>query len=46
MGKTERERAEALISIAHPDFRPTLREAARKAVGLEKRTFAGGEKRE
>lgn len=46
MGKTERERAEALISIAHPDFRPVLREAARKAVGLEKRTFAGGEPRE
>lgn len=42
MGKTERERAEALISIAHPDFRPALREAARKAMGLETRTFAGG----
>lgn len=42
MGKTERERAEALISIAHPDFRPELREAARKAFGLEARTFVGG----
>ncbi len=28
-GKTHRERAEALIRIAHPDFRDTLREAAR-----------------
>lgn len=42
MAKTERERAEELISIAHPDFRQSLREAARKAVGLETRTFAGG----
>lgn len=46
MGKTERERAEELISIAHPDFRPALREAARKAVGIETRTFAGGEPHE
>ena len=29
-GKTARARAEALIAIAHPDFRPELREAARK----------------
>ncbi len=29
-GKTLRERAEALISIAHPDFRPSLMEQARK----------------
>lgn len=29
-GKTVRQRAELLISIAHPDFRPSLREAARK----------------
>ncbi|MBW2622028.1 MAG: acetyl-CoA hydrolase/transferase family protein [Deltaproteobacteria bacterium] len=28
-GKTHRERAEALIQIAHPDFRDTLTEAAR-----------------
>jgi 4-hydroxybutyrate CoA-transferase len=28
-GKTHRERAEALIQIAHPDFRDTLQEAAR-----------------
>ncbi|HEX78169.1 MAG TPA: 4-hydroxybutyrate CoA transferase [Dehalococcoidia bacterium] len=29
-GKTQRERAEALIAIAHPDHRPELRKAARK----------------
>ncbi len=29
-GKSLRERAQALISIAHPDFRPALEEAARK----------------
>jgi len=29
-GKTARQRAEALIGIAHPDFRAELREAARK----------------
>ena len=46
MGKTERERAEELISIAHPDFRPALREAARKAVGLETRAFPGSEPRQ
>lgn len=41
MGKTERERAQELISIAHPDFQPALREAARKAFGLGTTTFAG-----
>jgi len=29
-GKTRRQRAEALISVAHPDFRAELEEAARK----------------
>jgi acyl-CoA hydrolase len=29
-GKTQRERADALISIAHPDFRDQLREEAKK----------------
>jgi len=29
-GKTARQRAEALIGIAHPDFRGELREAARR----------------
>jgi len=29
-GKTMRERAQELISIAHPDFRPQLREEAKK----------------
>jgi acyl-CoA hydrolase len=29
-GKTARQRAEALIAIAHPDFRSTLRDQARK----------------
>ena len=29
-GKTARQRCEALIGIAHPDFRPELREAARR----------------
>lgn len=29
-GKTQRERAEQLINIAHPDFRPELRREARK----------------
>ena len=28
LGKNHRERAEALISIAHPDFRPELQKAA------------------
>lgn len=31
-GKTHHERAEALIAIAHPDFRDTLREAAESIV--------------
>jgi 4-hydroxybutyrate CoA-transferase len=29
-GKTQRQRAEELIAIAHPDFRPELRREARK----------------
>jgi 4-hydroxybutyrate CoA-transferase len=29
-GKTQRQRAEALIEIAHPDFRPELRRQARE----------------
>ena len=29
-GKSAKQRAEALIGIAHPDFRSELREAARK----------------
>jgi acyl-CoA hydrolase len=29
-GKTAKQRAQALIAIAHPDFRPELREAARR----------------
>lgn len=29
-GKTQRQRAEALIEIAHPDFRPELKKAAKK----------------
>lgn len=29
-GKTQRQRAEALISIAHPDFQPELKNVARK----------------
>ena len=29
-GKSAKQRAEALIGIAHPDFRGELREAARK----------------
>ena len=32
--KNARERAEALISVAHPDFQPQLREAAREFFGL------------
>jgi len=28
--KSDRERAEAIISVAHPDFQPELRKAARK----------------
>jgi 4-hydroxybutyrate CoA-transferase len=32
--KNIRERAEALISIAHPDFQPQLREAARELFRL------------
>jgi len=39
MGKTERERAEELIAVAHPDFRGELRAAARKAFGTEPRTI-------
>jgi acyl-CoA hydrolase len=29
-GKSARQRAEAMIAIAHPDFRTTLREQARQ----------------
>ena len=32
-GKTQRQRAEALIEIAHPDFRPELRQQARRLFG-------------
>jgi 4-hydroxybutyrate CoA-transferase len=32
-GKTQRQRAEALIEIAHPDFRPDLRKEAKKLFG-------------
>ena len=31
-GRTHRQRAEALIAIAHPDFRDTLREAAKEII--------------
>lgn len=42
MGKTERERAEELIAVAHPDFRAELREAAKRAFGIGRRTLAAG----
>jgi 4-hydroxybutyrate CoA-transferase len=42
LGKTERERAEELIGIAHPDFRAELREAAKQAFGVGRRTIALG----
>ncbi len=42
MGKTERERAEELIAIAHPDFRQALRAEAKKAFGTEPRTVPMG----
>jgi acyl-CoA hydrolase len=29
-GRTQRQRAEALIEVAHPDHRPALRTAAKK----------------
>jgi len=38
-GKTEPERAEALINIAHPKFRDELTEAARKLGLIKKKTF-------
>lgn len=31
LGKTMRQRAEALINIAHPDHRPELRKSLKKA---------------
>jgi len=33
MGKNHRQRAEALMAIAHPDFRPQLREEAKELFG-------------
>jgi 4-hydroxybutyrate CoA-transferase len=33
MGKTQRERAQALIAIAHPDFRDELKKEAVKLFG-------------
>ena len=33
-GKTEWERARELIAVAHPDFRPQLRKAAQRILGL------------
>lgn len=39
MGRTERERADALIAVADPDFRPELREAAKAAFGLGRKVF-------
>lgn len=38
-GKTERERADALIGIADPDFQADLREAAKKAFGTGRSVF-------
>lgn len=32
-GKNHRQRAQELIAVAHPDFRPELREAAKSALG-------------
>ena len=39
-GKTLRQRAEALIQIAHPDFRDELMEAARRSGVFESRHAA------
>jgi acyl-CoA hydrolase len=44
-GKTLRQRAEALIQIAHPDFRGELLEAAREFGYLERRAAAPGVER-
>jgi 4-hydroxybutyrate CoA-transferase len=33
LGKSVRERAAALIEVAHPDFRPELRKAAQELYG-------------
>ena len=39
MGKTERERAKQLISIAHPDHRADLKAEADKALGIGRSIF-------
>ena len=41
LGRNVRQRAEALISVSHPDFRETLLETARRR-GLFGRLFPGG----
>lgn len=39
MGKTEREKARELISVAHPDYRADLKEAMDKALGVGRSIF-------
>lgn len=39
-GRSLRQRAEALIQIAHPDFRDDLTDAARELGYLERKTVA------